>query len=145
MSKGVIRYIPWIIVVLALILVGCSGGGEAASGSGGDAPAAGGDQSGQGRVDITMDSVKDGVTMKIGEQAVLKLDPGFTWETNVTPELVVSKVKDAPLQEGEQAVFEAKLGGSAVVQAIGKATCKKDNPPCPTPAAQVMIKIKVSP
>ena len=139
MAKRVLRYIPWMVLVLALVLAGCGGGGEAAPGE----PAA--EEAAADRVEITMDSVASGVEMKIGQEAVLKLDPGYTWSANVTPVLVMSKVQDAELLEGEQAVFVAKLAGGAVVQATGKAVCAADNPPCPTPPSQLTIKIKVTP
>jgi len=135
----------WLLLVLVLALLLASCGGAAEVEGGGEDPGAGEEAAAEDQLIITESAVKDGVEMKIGETALVKLDPGFTWDVVVTPNLVADKVKDATLAEGVQAEIAAKLAGSAVIQLTGKATCAKDDPPCPTPAAQMLIKIKVTP
>lgn len=136
----------WLVIVLVIALAGCSAGGAAPeSGGGSTAPDAGGKGDAQGNIVITQDSVASGVEMKVGERAVVQLDPGFNWNVVASPDLVLSQVKDAPLEAGQQAVLEAKLPGNAMIQATGKPACAKDNPPCATPQAQMLIKIKVNP
>lgn len=132
-----------LVVFMLLFLAGCGGGGEAApdAGEAGDAGAAGAQTD---MVVITQDSVDTVVEMVKGKQAVLQLDPAYNWSVAVTPALVASVVKDAVLAEGQTAILEAKLPGSAVIQVTGKPVCATDNPPCETPQEQLTIKIKVS-
>lgn len=138
----------FLVLALALILASCGGGAPEAAGEGGaegGEEAGGGEEASADQLVITVDSVKTGVEMKIGQTALVKLDPGFTWDIVVTPNLVADEVKDAVLADDVQAEIIAKLNGSAVMQATGKATCAKDDPPCPTPTSQLLIKIKVTP
>lgn len=137
------RLWPILLVLLALILASCGGG--AAEVESVEEEAGAGEAAAEEQVVITADSVKDGVEMKIGQKALVKLDTTYDWDLVITPNLVADKVKDAVLAEDTQAEIEAKLAGSAVIQGIGRAKCKQDNPPCDTPSKQLLIKIKVTP
>lgn len=136
------RFYLYVLVVLALVLAGCGGGGAA---SGDEAGEEGGELSREGMIMITEEHVESGIELEVGQQAVLMLEAGYDWAVNATPDLVFSKVKDAELQEGEQAIFDAKFAGSATIQAIGKPQCLAEDPPCKDPQKQYLIKVKVLP
>jgi hypothetical protein len=129
-----------IVLILILVLAGCAGGGPEAA----EEENTGEEQTSAEAMVITADNAETGVEMKIGSQAVVKLDPAFSWRITTTPSLVLDNVDDAVLGEGEQALLEAKLNGSAVIQATGRALCRDEDPPCDTPGQQMRIEVKVS-
>ena len=145
-----VRYWPWILLlILALALAGCGGaaaapstggtGAEATSAPGGSASSASGDAV------LTPDAAAQQTEVTKGQTVVVKLPTDFNWSLDVTPTIVMSQVKDAQLQPDEQGLFDAKVAGSAVIQAIGKPACAKDSPPCATPQVSYLFKIKVNP
>lgn len=141
--KHFTRFYPWLVLLLALVLAGCAGGGGAAGEV--DSIEEGDGLGREGMVLITEENVSEGVEMQIGQQAVVMLDDGYDWAVNATPDMVFSKMKGATLQEGEQGIFEAKFAGSATLQAIGKPVCLQADPPCTDPQKQYLIKVRVRP
>lgn len=123
-----------LIVVLAFALVSCGGGATQAPTSGGST---GGNETGGGaaasQVVITTDSQGKTVEMKVGQQLLVKLGTEGNCKVDVTPTFLLNEVTGTPLNAGEQGLFEAKMQGSATVQA----TC--DN------SKQYNISVKISP
>lgn len=129
------RYLWFVVIVVLVLALASCGGGATQPAKTGETPAAG--TSGGGatgtQVVVTPDMAGKTIEMTVGQQLLAKLGTEGNCKVDVTPTFLLNPVEGATLNEGEQGLWEAKMNGSATLQA----TC--DN------SKQYNVSIKINP
>jgi hypothetical protein len=92
---------------------------------------------------ISLDEVGQTIPLRLTQNFLLSLGPGYTWTVLVDPpEAVSQNMKITPLP-GEQGVFIARQRGKAMLRATGEPICRQSQPPCDRPSVLFQIEIVV--
>ncbi len=74
---------------------------------------------------VTYDDNGKTITLRVGEQFLLKLGDSYTWTITVDDPSVVSRVINIAVVRGAQGVYEAKKTGATTLTANGLIVCQK--------------------
>jgi predicted secreted protein len=83
------------------------------------------------------------ITLKVGENFLLKLGNDYTWNINVSDESVISRVKNVMVILGAQGIYDALKPGTAVLSATGDPQCRQATPACAAPSIQFSVTVVV--
>jgi hypothetical protein len=92
---------------------------------------------------VTRDAQGQTITMAVGENFLLQLGEGYTWEITISNQNVLSRVKNIAVVLGAQGIYEALQPGTVTVSAAGDPLCRQSKPACGMPSIQVDFTVVV--
>lgn len=94
---------------------------------------------------VTLDNDGQTITLRTGDQFLLKLGDQYEWTIEVADPTIVSRVVNITVVKGAQGVYEAHQAGETTLSASGDPLCRKSQPPCAMPSRLFRIQIVVQP
>jgi predicted secreted protein len=92
---------------------------------------------------VTRDDRGKTISLAVGENFLLELGEGYTWEVNVSDQAVLSRVKNIAVIRGAQGVYLANKPGKVTVSAAGDPLCRQSQPPCMMPSILFEFTVQV--
>jgi hypothetical protein len=83
------------------------------------------------------------INLKVGDNFMLKLGEGHTWNVDVSDQNVLSRVKFLAMIRGAQGVYDALQPGTVTLTASGDPICPDSQPACGLPAITFSVTVVV--
>jgi hypothetical protein len=96
-----------------------------------------------GQKTITLDDKGKTFSFTVGEEFLLQLGDGYTWDIGISDESVISRVKNITIVKGAQGVYTALKPGTVTLTASGDPLCRQSQPPCAMPSILFEVTIEV--
>ena len=139
-----------IVLVLSLLVVGCSTAGSGptpaptSSASLGPTPtAAASPTAASADRAITLADNGGTISLAVGDEFLLQLGSDFVWTLMPLNESVVARARNVTVVRGAQGVYRAVGPGAVTLAATGDPPCRKVTPPCGAPSILFEVKLVV--
>jgi hypothetical protein len=96
-----------------------------------------------GEKTITIDDRGKTINLAVGENFLLQLGDGYTWDISISDESVISRVKNITVIKGAQGVYTALKPGTATLTATGDPLCRQSKPACGMPSILFEVTLDV--
>lgn len=90
---------------------------------------------------VTLDDQGKTLEITVGDNFLLQLGDGYTWDITISDESVISRVKNITVINGAQGVYDVLGAGTTTLTAVGDPVCRQSNPPCSIPSIQFIVTI----